>query len=97
MHDLGMRVRANIGASARADRGMCVRHRCDRVAVVDEIQRAGEFVRYICAFCNQATDDDPRYAHLQIDWPYSGESQALGAHAACLRAAVDASIPIAVE
>jgi hypothetical protein len=40
-------------------------------------------VCYSCAFCNKATDDDPRYAHLTLDWPYSGESQALGAHAAC--------------
>jgi hypothetical protein len=65
--------------------------------LVEEFQRVGEFVRYICAFCNQGTDDDPRYAHLTVDWPYSGESQALGAHAACLRAAVDQSIPLAVE
>jgi hypothetical protein len=81
----------------RHARGMSVRCPCDTVAPVDGIPTVGEFVRYVCAFCNQATDDDPRYAHLQVDWPYSGESQALGAHAACLRAAAHPSIPIAVE
>jgi hypothetical protein len=69
----------------------------ERSVLVDDIPTAGEFVRYLCAFCNQATDDDPRYAHVTLDWPYSGESQALGAHAACLRAAVHRSIPLAVE
>jgi hypothetical protein len=64
---------------------------------VEEVPMAGEFVRYICAFCNQPTDDDPRYVHLALDWPHSGESQALGAHAACLRAAVHQSIPLANE
>jgi hypothetical protein len=58
---------------------------------------AGEFVRYVCAFCSEATDDDPQYAHLALDWPCSGESQALGAHAACLRMAIHPSIPLAVE
>lgn len=58
---------------------------------------AGEFVRYICAFCNQSTHDDPRYVHLSLDWPHSGESQSLGAHTACLRAAVHESIPLANE
>jgi len=54
-------------------------------------------VRYVCAFCSQPTDDDPRYAQLDLWWPLSGESQSLGAHAACLRAAVQRSIPLAVE
>jgi len=43
------------------------------------------------------TEDDPRYVHLRLDWPYSGEFQNLGAHWACLRAAIDESIPLAVE
>jgi hypothetical protein len=60
---------------------------------VDQTPAAGEFVRYICAFCNQVTDDDPRYAHLQVDWPYSGESQAMGAPPRV----VHPSIPIAIE
>lgn len=57
----------------------------------------GGFVRYACAFCNQPTDGTPQYAHLTLDWPYSGESQALGAHAACLRTAVHMAIPLAVN
>jgi len=54
-------------------------------------------VRYICAFCNQTTNDDPRYAQVDVWWPDSIESQTLGAHTACLRAAVHSSIPLAVE
>lgn len=57
----------------------------------------GEFVRYVCAFCGQPTADDPQYVHMSLDWPHSGESQGLGAHAACLRAAVHKSIPLAAE
>ncbi len=57
----------------------------------------GDFVRYICAFCNQPTNDDPCYVHIGLDWPHSGESQSLGAHAACLRAAVHQAIPLAVD
>ena len=70
---------------------------CGKVVCVQEVPMVGEFVRYTCAFCNRATDDDPRYAHLKVDWPYSGESQALGAHARCLRAAIHESIPLAAE
>ena len=70
---------------------------CGWVPTVEEVQMVGEFVRYACAFCNQATDEDPQYAHLTLDWPYSGESQALGAHAACLRAAVHKASPLAVN
>lgn len=64
---------------------------------MEDVPRVGESVRYICAFCNKGTDEDPQYAHLTLDWPYSGESQALGAHTACLRAAVHQSIELAVE
>ena len=53
--------------------------------------------RYICAFCNQPTDDDPRYVQVDVTWPDSIESQSLGAHTACLRAAIHDSIPLAVE
>jgi hypothetical protein len=53
--------------------------------------------RYVCAFCNQKTDDDPRYAEVDLRWPHLGESQGLGAHAACLRAVVHESIPLALE
>lgn len=64
---------------------------------VEEVPMAGEFVQYVCAFCNQTTDDDPQYVHMSLDWPYSGESQSLGAHAACLRTVVHASIPLVNE
>lgn len=64
---------------------------------MEDVPTVGGFVRYICAFCAQPTDDDPRYAHLSVDWPHSGESQGLGAHGACLRDAIHRSIPLAVE
>lgn len=55
---------------------------------------AGQWVRYACAFCGQPTDEDPQYVHISVDWAYSGESQALGAHGACLRAALPPSTPL---
>jgi len=61
----------------------------------EDVPKVGGFVRYVCAFRNEATDDDLRYAHLTLDWPSSGESQALGAHAACLRAAAHGWISLA--
>lgn len=64
---------------------------------VEEIPMVGQIVRYVCAFCNLATDEDPLYVYLGLHWPYSGESQGLGAHLTCLRAAVHPSIPLAVE
>jgi len=64
---------------------------------MEEVPTIGAFVRYLCAFCSQPTDDDPLYVHVSLDWPYSGESQALGAHTSCLRAAVHESIPLAAE
>jgi len=63
----------------------------------DDFPRVGEFVRFTCAFCGEDPVDDLRYAHLRVDWPYSGEFQSLGVHAACLRAVVQPSIPLAVE
>jgi hypothetical protein len=71
---------------------------CERVEDVnDDVPMVGEFVRFVCAFCGCGTEDDPRYAHLNVNGPYSGESQSLGAHAACLRAVVRPSIPLPVE
>lgn len=54
-------------------------------------------VRYVCAFCAKPTDDEPRYALLTVQWAFSNATQGLGAHTACLRAAVDASVPLAIE
>lgn len=54
----------------------------------------GNFVRFICAFCGEGIEDDPRYAHLRVDWPYSGESQAMGAHGAYLRGGRAAVNPV---
>ena len=64
---------------------------------MQETPMVGEFVRYVCAFCGQDTADDSQYVHLTVDWPHSGESQWLGAHAACLRSAIHETIDLAVE
>jgi len=74
---------------------VCVPH--GRLLPVGEVEAAASFVQYVCAFCNQPTDEDPRYVHLTLDWPHSGETQAAGAHTACLRRVVHASIPLAGE
>lgn len=59
-----------------------------------DVEFAGEWVRYVCAFCAEPTDDDPRYVHLTVDWAYTGEAQALGAHGACLEASLHPSVPL---
>jgi len=64
---------------------------------MDEVPTVDGLVRYICAFCSTSTEDEPRYALLDARWAYSEASQALGAHTMCLRAAVHASIPLAIE
>jgi hypothetical protein len=43
------------------------------------------FVQYLCAFCNNVTDDEPRYVSIELAWPTTGESQSLGAHTALVR------------
>ena len=64
---------------------------------MEEVPYTPEFVQFVCAFCNERTGDDPGYAAIEVEWPLVGGSQALGAHGACLRAAVHASIPLAHE
>lgn len=56
-----------------------------------------DFPHYVCSICGRPTEDDPRYVLIRLDWPYSGESQGLGAHTACLRAVVSDGIPLANE
>ena len=55
---------------------------------------AGDWVRFVCAFCDQPTNEDPQYVHITVDWAYTGESQTMGAHGACLRAGVSPSTPL---
>jgi hypothetical protein len=64
---------------------------------MDEVATVDGLVRYVCAFCNNPTDDEPRYALLTVKWAFSEASQGLGAHTSCLRAAVHPSIPLAIE
>lgn len=64
---------------------------------MSEVPKVDGLVRFVCAFCNKSTDDDPRYAQLNVAWAFSEATQGLGAHVACLRAAVHDSIPLAIE
>ncbi len=57
----------------------------------------GSIEQFICAFCNANTDEDPNYVRLDLSWRFSEARQSLGAYNACLRAAVLASIPLAIE
>jgi hypothetical protein len=52
--------RPRISARSRAIRGHERMFRLGGSPVMEDLPMAGEFVRYICAFCNQSTDDDPR-------------------------------------
>lgn len=70
------------------------KHRLERLPTVDDVAAVTDFAVFVCAFCAQPAADDPRYIHLTLDSQYTGERQALGAHAACLRRAVHDSIPL---
>jgi hypothetical protein len=50
--------------------------------------------RYECAFCGLDTDDDPRYAWIDLSWEHTVATQRLGAHMACLEAAVRPGFPL---
>ena len=47
------------------------------------------------AFCGNDTSDDPRYVRIDLSWPYSEATQQLGAHMACLEAALQPDFPLA--
>ena len=64
---------------------------------MDEVPTVDGLVRFVCAFCNGGTEDDPQYALIDVRWAFSGAAQSLGAHAACLRSSVHKSIPLAVD
>ncbi len=53
--------------------------------------------QFTCAFCAQATTDDPRYIRLDLSWAHSVALQSFGAHHACLVAALPPGFPLAVE
>jgi hypothetical protein len=62
--------------------------------VVSDEVRAGQFV---CGFCGLETTDDPRYIRIDLSWAHSIATQSLGAHHACLIAALKPGFPLAVE
>jgi hypothetical protein len=53
--------------------------------------------QFTCAFCEQTTEDDPRYIRLDLSWAHSEAFQSFGAHHACLVAALAPGFPLAVE
>lgn len=53
--------------------------------------------RFLCGFCGEPADDEPRYVRLYVSWDHSEASQTIGAHHACLVAALQPRFPLAVE
>jgi hypothetical protein len=33
---------------------------------VGEIEMAGDWIRFVCAFCDQPTNEDPQYVHITL-------------------------------
>jgi hypothetical protein len=53
-----------------------------------------EAFAYNCAFCGEDTVDDPRRVHISLSWDHDAASQQLGAHFACLPAALRPGFPL---
>jgi hypothetical protein len=53
--------------------------------------------QFVCAFCGEKTDDDPRYVRIDLTWTHSVATQQLGAHMACLEAALQPGFPLAID
>jgi hypothetical protein len=49
---------------------------------------------YECAFCGTGTSDDPRWIHISLEWEHGAALQQIGAHFACLRAALRPGFPL---
>jgi hypothetical protein len=49
--------------------------------------------QFVCAFCGKNTEDDPRYVRIDLTWTHSLATQHLGAHMACLEAALRPGFP----
>lgn len=50
--------------------------------------------RYQCAFCGEGTSDDPRWVRMSLEWDHSAAWQQIGAHFACLQAALQPGFPL---
>jgi hypothetical protein len=50
--------------------------------------------RYECAFCSERTSDDPRWVRMSLHWERSVGWQQIGAHFACLQAALRPGFPL---
>lgn len=69
-------------------------HPTTRLSAVGDEVKAGQ---YVCGFCGLETTDDPRYIRIDLSWAHSIATQSLGAHHACLVAALKPGFPLAVE
>ncbi len=49
---------------------------------------------YQCAFCGEDTSDDPRWVRMSLEWEYGEAWQQIGAHFACLQAALRPGFPL---
>ena len=59
-----------------------------------EMDGEAETLPYECAFCGASTSDDPRWVRVSLEWERSEGVQQLGAHFACLRAALRPGFPL---
>jgi hypothetical protein len=50
--------------------------------------------QFVCAFCGKSTENDPRYVRIDLAWTHSVATQSLGAHMACLEAALQPGFPL---
>lgn len=62
----------------------------------NEVALAGD-EEWTCAFCGDSTVDDPRWVQMRLTWAHTDAGQILGAHHACLVAALEPGFPMAVE
>jgi hypothetical protein len=49
---------------------------------------------YGCGFCGESVRDDPRWVRVDLSWDHSQARQQLGAHFACLQAALQPGFPL---
>lgn len=61
---------------------------------LDWMDDEGHAPEYACAFCSEGTADDPRWIRIDLRWDHSEASQQLGAHFACLQAALRPGFPL---
>ena len=84
-----MRIEARLAAveDTRAGRRTVGWHTCG-------VDGETEKLSYNCGFCGEDTVDDPRWVFMSLNWVHSEGIQQLGAHFACLQAALRPGFPL---